>query len=157
MSIDLGHTEFFTIIGAVGLGLFTAYYTYYFRMKNVFVRGITDFNRIIEGRRAREAAAKLYKKYFEKKEVDESDLHKAAEEIRKDLIIIQGLFESNMLKKKQIYEIFAGDFVKTIDSYQKYLEEFEPDGYGLDIPIQRLYNTSMKWVKENKLIKSVKN
>lgn len=157
MPLDLGPSHFLAVFGSIALAIFTAYYTFYYRWKGVFVRGITDTTRAIDGAKFRGALSKLHKKYFENKEVDEKDLHKAAEQIRADLTVVQGLIESNMMKKNRVYEIYSDIIIKAVDSYQKYLEEFNPDGYGLDIPIQRIFMTSMKWVKENKILKSVKN
>ena len=157
MAIDIWHSEFFAAIGAIALALFTAYYTFFYRWKNILVRGITDTTRAVDGSKFRSASAKLHKKYFQNKEVEESDLHKAAEQVRSDLIVVQGLIESNMLKKNRVYEIYSDIIIKTVDSYQKYLEEFEPDYVGLDIPLQRLYKKSQQWIKENKLQKAVTN
>ena len=157
MPIDTGGSEYYTMIGAVCISFFTAYYTWFFRMKNVSVRGITDSTRTVEGAKFRSASAKLHKKYFQNKEVEESDLHKAAEQVRTDLIIVEGLIEQNGLKKKRVYEIYSDIIIKAVDSYQKYLDEFEPDYVGLDIPIQRLYKKCQQWIKENKLLKSVTN
>ena len=155
--VELGGTEFFAIIGSVGLALFTAYYVAYHRMKGALVRGITDTTRTIDGAKFSGALNKLQNKFFEKKEIEDKDLHKAAEQIRSDLITVQGLIESNMMTKKRVYGIYSDIIVKAVDSYKKYLEKFEPDGYGLDIPIQRIYNTSKKWINEKKILKSVKN
>ena len=156
MPLELGLSQFFATFGAVSLAIFTAYYIWYYRMKGVLVRGITDTTRAIDGAKFRGALRKLNKKYLENKEVDEADLHKAAEQIRSDLIVVQGLIESNMMKKKRVYEIYSDIIVKAVNAYQKYLNEFYPDAFGLDIPIQRLYKVSQKWVDENKIIKSVK-
>ncbi len=155
MAIELGHTEVITMIGAVGLSIFVAYYTMFFRKKNILVRGITDVVKASDGEKFRGASGKLYKKYFENKDVEESDLHKAAEQIRIGLIVVQGLIESNMLKKNRVYEIYSDTIVKAVDSYQKYLDEYEPNYVGLDIPIQMIYNKSQQWIKEKKLLKSV--
>lgn len=155
MAIELGHAEFFTMVGAVCISIFVAYYTMFFRKKDILVRGITDVIRTSDGVKFRGASDKLYKKYFKNKDVNELDLHKAAEQIRTDLIVVQGLIESNMMKKNRVYEIYSDIIVKAVDSYQKYLDEYEPNYVGLDIPIQMIYNKSQQWIKEKKLLKSV--
>jgi len=154
-TIELGHTEFYAIIAGVCLSAATLIITFQYRRKNLSVSGITDVTRAIDGGKFRGASNKLYGKYFENKDISESDLQKAAEQIRSDLMVIQGLIESNMVNTKRVFGTYSDIIVSSVDSYKKFLEEFEPQYSKLDVPIQKIYDTSFQWIKEKKLIKKV--
>ena len=150
-AIDLGHGEFYVIITGVLFAFLTFFITFQHRRRNMSVYGITDVTRAVDGRKFREASNNLYGKYFENKDVSESDLQDAAQQIRSDLVVIQGLIESRMVNTKLVFETYSDIIVKTMDSYKKFLDEFEPTYSELNIPIQRIYNTAVQWIKVKKL------
>ena len=153
--IDLGHAEFYAIIAGMCVSVATLLITIQYRRKNMRVMGITNITSAIDGGNFRNASNKLYGKYFENKDISESDLQKAAEQVRSDLMVIQGLIESRMVNTKRVFGTYSDVIMYTLDSYKKFLEEFEPQDSDLDAPIQRIYDTSLQWIKEKKLIKKV--
>jgi hypothetical protein len=89
----------------------------------------------------------------------------AAEQVRSELVVVMGMIETGLAKKKRIFSEHSDVIVKTIDSYRKYLAEFEPELYRgenepvfseFEIPIIKFYNTAQQWLKEGKMVKSVK-
>lgn len=149
--IDLENIDFYAIITGVLIAFWTLFITFQHRRRNMSIYGIIDVTRSVDGRKFREASNNLYGKYFENKDVSKPDLQDAAEQIRSDLVVIQGLIESHMVNTKLVFETYSDVIVRTVDSYKKFLDEFEPTYSELNIPIQRIYNTAVQWIKVKKL------
>ncbi len=80
--------------------------------------------------------------------------------------IVLSMIGTGLAKKKRIFSDHSEVIVKTIDSYRKYLEEFEPQLYRgesdpvfseFETPIKKFYNTAQQWIKEGKFVMSVKS
>ena len=123
---------------------------FHYRRKGIVIGGVTDLSRYIDGTKFRSANKKLISKYFDNKEVLEDDLRKASEEVRTDLVIAQSLIEGSMIPKKRLFGIYSDRIIKSVEAYQKYLDEFEPQAKELGPAIQKLYNSAQQWIKENK-------
>ena len=154
--VDLGHIDVFFLFAAIVVAIAAFVVPFQYRRRNVSVRGITDTTRTLDGAKFLRESRKLYGKYFENKEVSEEDLQKAAEQVRSDLIIVQGFIQSKVVNSKRVYSTYSDIIVKAVKAYQKFLEEFEPHYPVLDVPIQRIYTVCSQWVKEGKLIKQAK-
>ena len=154
--VDLGHIDVFFLFAAIAVAVAAFVVPFQYRRRNVSVRGITDTTRTLDGAKFLRESRKLYGKYFENKEISNDDLEKAAEQVRSDLIIVQGFIESKVVNSKRVYSTYSDIIVKTVDAYKKFLEEFEPHFPELDVPIQRIYTVCSQWVKEGKLIKQAK-
>ena len=154
--VDLGHIDVFFLFAAIAVAVAAFVVPFQYRRRNVSVRGITDTTRTLDGAKFLRESRKLYGKYFENKEISKDDLEKAAEQVRSDLIIVQGFIQSKVVNSNRIYSTYSDIIVKTVDAYKKFLEEFEPYYPELDVPIQRIYTVCSQWVKEGKLIKQAK-
>ncbi len=132
--------------------------------KNVSLWGHIELARIFDGPKFSGGSKKLRSKYEEGQEISEDELRLAAEQIRSELIVVMGMIGTGLAKKKRVFNEHSDIIVKTIDSYRKYLAEFEPQLYRGDsepvfsefkIPIIKFYNTAQQWLKEGKMVKSV--
>jgi len=131
--------------------------------RNVSLWGHIELARIFGGPKFSGGSKKLRSKYEEGQEVSEDELRLAAEQIRSELIVVMGMIETGLAKKKRVFNEHSDVIIKTIDSYRKYQAEFEPQLYleesvfsEFEIPIIKFYNTAQQWLKEGKMVKSVK-
>ncbi len=132
--------------------------------RGVSLWGHIELARVFDGPKFSEGSRKLRSKYEEGQEVSENELRIAAEQIRSELIVVMGMIETGLAKKKRVFNEHSDVIVKTIDCYRKYKAEFESRLYSgesepvfseFEIAIKRCYNTAQQWLKEGKLVKSV--
>ena len=133
--------------------------------KGVSLWGHIELARIFDGYKFSAGSKKLRSKYEEGQEVSENDLRTAAEQVRSELVVIMGMIGTGLAKKKRVFSEHSDTIVKTIDCYRQYKAEFESRLYSgesdpvfseFEIATKRLYNTAQQWLKEGKLVKSVK-
>ena len=157
-------TEHFAVGGAVLAALLGFIIPFIYTRKNTSLWGHIELARIFDGPKFSQASKKLRSKYEEGKEFSEDDLRSAAEAVRSELVVVMGMIETGLAKKKRVFSEHSDVIVKTIDSYRKYLAEFEPELYRgenepvfseFEITIKKCYNTAQQWLKEGKLVMSV--
>lgn len=149
LQIPLPDIDFSVILIAVIASIIGFVVPFHYRRKGIIIGGVTNLSKYIDGTRFRSANKKLLSKYFENKEVSEDDLRYASEEVRTDLVIAQSLIEGNMIPKKRLFGIYSDRIIKSVDAYQKYLDEFEPQANELGPAIQKLYSSAQQWIKRN--------
>ncbi len=158
--------EHFAVLGAVIAALTGFVIPFIYTRKNVSLWGHIELARIFDGPKFSGGSKKLRSKYEEDQEISEDDLRLAAEQIRSELVVVMAMIETGLAKKKRVFSEHSDVIVKTIDSYRKYMAEFEPQLFRgesepvfseFEIPIKRCYNTSQQWIKEGKVIQSVKD
>ncbi len=158
--------EHFAVLGAVIAALTGFVIPFIYTRKNVSLWGHIELARIFDGPKFSGGSKKLRSKYEEDQEISEDDLRLAAEQIRSELVVVMAMIETGLAKKKRVFSEHSDVIVKTIDSYRKYGAEFEPQLYRgesepvfseFEIPIKRCYNTAQQWIKEGKVIQSVKS
>ena len=156
--------EHFAVLGAVIAALTGFVIPFIYTRKNVSLWGHIELARIFDGPKFSGGSKKLRSKYEEDQEISEDDLRLAAEQIRSELVVVMAMIETGLAKKKRVFSEHSDVIVKTIDSYRKYLTEFEPQLYHgedepvfseFEIPIKKCYNTAQQWLKEGKLVMSV--
>jgi len=159
-------TEHFAVGGAVLAALLGFIIPFIYTRKNTSLWGHIELARIFDGPKFSQASKKLRSKYEEDKEISEDDLRSAAEQVRSELVVVMGMTETGLAKKKRIFSEHSDIIVKTIDAYRKYMTEFEPQLYlgesdpvfsEFEIPLKKVYNTAQQWLKEGKLVMSVKD
>ncbi len=74
------------------------------------------------------------------------ELKKSVEKVRNDLIMIQSWIEEKGVPRMIVQKLYSGVFVKMIEAYVKYMEEFHPTAQ-IERPIRKLYKSSSKWLK----------
>ena len=157
-------TEHFAVGGAVLVALMGFIIPFLYTRRNVSLWGHIELARIFGGPKFSVGCKKLRSKYEEGQEVSEDELRLAAEQIRSELIVVMGMIETGLAKKKRVFNEHSDVIIKTIDSYRKYLAEFEPELYRgenepvfseFEITIKKCYNTAQQWLKEGKLVMSV--
>ncbi len=109
-------------------------------------RGLSEIIRILEADDSWRARRILVLKYEKKLETNEMELKKSVEKVRNDLIMIQSWIEEKGVPKMVLQELYSGVFVKMIEAYVKYMEEFHPTAQ-IERPIRKLYKTSNIWYK----------
>jgi len=158
-------TEHFAVSGAVLAALLGFIIPFLYTRKNVSLWGHIELARIFDGAKFSQASKKLCSKYEEGKEISEDDLRSAAEQVRSELVVVMGMIETGLAKKKRVFSEHSDIVVKTIDAYRKYLTEFEPQLYHgesdpvfseFEITIKKCYSTAQQWIKEGKLVTSVR-
>ncbi len=161
---DVG-TGHFAVGGAVIAALVGFIIPFIYARRNVSLWGHIELARIFDGPKFSGGSQKLRSKYEEGQEVSEDDLRLAAEQVRSELVVVMGMIETHLAKKKRIFTEHSDVIVKTIDAYRKYKAEFESRLYGgesepvfseFEIAIKRCYNTAQQWLKEGKVVQSVK-
>ncbi len=157
-------TEHFAVGGAMIAALVGFIIPFIYTRRNSSLWGHIELARIFDGPKFSGGSQKLRSKYEEGQEVSEDELRLAAEQVRSELIVVMAMIGTGLAKKKRVFNDHSDTIVKTIDSYRKYLEEFEPRLYGgesdpvfseFETPMKRFYNISQQWIKEGKLVKSV--
>jgi len=160
---DVG-TEHFAVGGAMIAALAAFIIPFIYTRRNSSLWGHIELARIFDGPKFSEGSKKLRSKYEEGQEISEDELRLAAEQVRSELIVVMAMIGTGLAKKKRVFNDHSDTIVKTIDSYRKYLEEFEPRLYGgesdpvfseFETPMKRFYNIAQQWIKEGKLVKSV--
>ena len=126
------------------------------RRKNITMRGMATLARTMDGVRFRGASKKLRSHYFEGEKIEQDDLDKAAEQIAINLTIVQGLIEAKYIPKKRASGLYADIIVRTIDAYQKYLQDTQPQYPVISPPMRRLYANSQEVLGRGNLYKAVK-
>jgi hypothetical protein len=160
---DVG-TEHFSVVGAIIAAFVGFIIPFVYTRRNTSLWGYIELARLFDGPKFSGGSKKLRSKYEEGQEVSEEDLRIAAEQVRSELIVVMGMIGTGLAKKKRVFGEHSDVIVKTIDSYRKYLAEFEPELYHgedepvfseFEIPIKKCYNTAQQWLKEGKLVMSV--
>ena len=160
---DVG-TQHFAIVGAMLAALTGFIIPFIYTRRNSSLWGHIELARIFDGPKFSVGSKKLRSKYEEGQEVSEDELRLAAEQVRSELVVVMAMIGTGLAKKKRVFNDHSDTIVKTIDSYRKYLEEFEPRLYGgesdpvfseFEIPMKRFYNIAQQWIKKGKLVKSV--
>jgi len=155
-------SEHFAVLGAIIAALTGFAIPFIYTRKNISLWGHIELARIFAGPRLSGGSKKLRSKYEEGQEVSEDDLRLAAEQVRSELVVVMGMIETGLAKKKRIFSEHSDVIVKTIDCYRKYRTEFESRLYRgesdpvfseFEIPIKKCYNTAQQWIKEGKLVK----
>ena len=157
-------TEHFAVGGAMIAALVGFIIPFIYTRRNSSLWGHIELARIFDGPKFSGGSKKLRSKYEEGQEVSEDELRLAAEQVRSELIVVMAMIGTGLAKKKRVFNDHSDTIVKTIDSYRKYLEEFEPRLYGgesdpvfseFETPMKRFYNIAQQWIKDGKLVKSV--
>jgi len=158
-------TEDFAVGGAMLAAMAAFIIPFIYTRRNSSLWGHIELARIFDGPKFSWGSKKLRSKYEEGQDVSEDELRLAAEQVRSELIVVMAMIGTGLAKKKRVFNDHSDTVVKTIDSYRKYLEEFESRLYSgesdpvfseFEIPLKRFYNTAQQWIKEGKLVKSVK-
>jgi len=160
---DVG-TGQFAVGGAVIAALAGFIIPFIYARRNSSLWGHIELARIFDGPKFSGGSKKLRSKYEEGQEVSEDELRLAAEQVRSELVVVMAMIGTGLAKKKRVFNDHSDTIVKTIDSYRKYLEEFESRIYSgesdpvfseFETPIKKFYNIAQQWIKEGKLVKSV--
>ena len=109
-------------------------------------RGLSEVIRILEADDSWRARRILILKYEKKLETNEMELKKSAEKVRTDLIMIQSWIEEKGVPRKVLQDLYSGVFVKMIEAYVKYMEEFHATAQ-IERPIRKLFKSSHRWIK----------
>jgi hypothetical protein len=131
---------------AMGFTAFAFFYPTYFSRKQNMGRGLSEAIRILEADDSWRARRTLVLKYEKKLEPNEKDLKKSVEKVRNDLIMIQSWIEEKGVPRSTIQNLYSGVFLKMIDAYVKFMEEFYPTA-KIEHPIRKLYKSSYRWRK----------
>jgi len=138
---------YFVVIAlSTGITAFAFFYPTYFSRRQNMGRGLSEAIRILEADDSWRARRVLILKYEKKLEPNEMELKKSVEKVRNDLIMIQSLIEEKGVPRMVLQELYSGVFVKMIEAYVKYMEEFHPTAQ-IERPIRKLYKTSNIWYK----------
>ena len=158
-------TQHFAVGGAIIAALTGFIIPFIYTRRNTSLWGHIELARIFDGPKFSGGSKKLRSKYEDGQEVSEDDLRLAAEQVRSELVVVMGMIETGLAKKKRIFSEHSDVIVKTIDAYRKYNAEFESRLYSgesepvfseFEIAIKRCYNTAQQWLKEGKVVQSVK-
>jgi len=138
---------YFVVIAiSTGITAFAFFYPTYFSRRQNMGRGLSEIIRILEADDSWRARRILVLKYEKKLETNEMELKKSVEKVRNNLIMIQSWIEEKGVPKMVLQELYSGVFVKMIEAYVKYMEEFHPT-IQIERPIRKLYKSSSKWYK----------
>ena len=138
---------YFVVIAiSTGITAFAFFYPTYFSRRQNMGRGLSEAIRILEADDSWRARRILVLKYEKKFETNEMELKKSVEKVRNDLIMIQSLIEEKGVPTMILQELYSGVFVKMIEAYVKYMEEFHPTAQ-IERPIRKLFKSSYKWYK----------
>ncbi len=140
--------ESIAIALAIGLTSFSFFYPTFFSRRQNMGRGLNEAIRILEADDSWRARRILILKYEKKLEPNEKDLKQSAEKVRNDLIMIQSWIEEKGVPKMVLLNLYSGIFVKMIEVYAKFMEEFYPTAQ-IERPIRKLYKSSYRWYKRH--------
>ena len=138
--------HFIVIAFSMGITAFAFFYPTYFSRRQNMGRGLSEIIRILEADDSWRARRILVLKYEKKLETNEMELKKSVEKVRNNLIMIQSWIEEKGVPKMVLQELYSGVFVKMIEAYVKYMEEFHPTTQ-IELPIRKLYKSSSRWIK----------
>ena len=138
--------HFIVIAISTGITAFAFFYPTYFSRRQNMGRGLTEIIRILEADDSWRARRVLILKYEKRLEPNEMELKKAANKVRTDLIMTQSWIEEKGVPKMVLENLYSGVFVKMIEAYVKYMEEFHPTDQ-IELPIRKLYKNSYSWFK----------
>ena len=144
--VDDPATQFVGMAIAMGLTAFAFFYPTYFSRRQNMGRGLSEVIRILEADDSWRARRILILKYEKKLETNEMELKKSAEKVRTDLIMIQSWIEEKGVPRAIIHDLYSGVFIKMIEAYVKYMEEFYPAAQ-IERPVRKLFKSSNKWIK----------
>ncbi len=144
--VDDPASEFVGMAIAMGLTAFAFFYPTYFSRRQNMGRGLSEVIRILEADDSWRARRILILKYEKKLESNEMELKKSAEKVRTDLIMIQSWIEEKGVPRKVLHDLYSGVFIKMIEAYVKYMEEFYPAAQ-IERPVRKLFKSSNKWIK----------
>ena len=139
-------TQFVGMAIAMGVTAFAFFYPTFASRRQNMGRGLNEAIRILEADDSWRARRILILKYEKKLEPNEKDLKKSAEKVRNDLIMIQSWIEEKGVPKMVLQNLYSGVFLKMIEAYVKFMEEFYPTAQ-IEFPIRKLYKSSYKWRK----------
>jgi len=131
---------------AMGLTAFAFFYPTYFSRRQNMGRGLSEAIRILEADDSWRARRVLILKYEKKLETNEMELKKSVEKVRNDLLMIQSWIEEKGVPTKVLQELYSGVFVKMIEVYVKFMEEFYPTAQ-IERPIRKLFKSSYRYHK----------
>ena len=137
--------HFIVIAFSMGITAFAFFYPTYFSRRQNMGRGLSEIIRILEADDSWRARRVLVLKYEKKLETNEMELKKSVEKVRNDLIMIQSWIEEKAVPRMVLHNLYSGVFVKMIEAYVKYMEEFHPTTQ-IELPIRKLYKSSSKWL-----------
>jgi hypothetical protein len=137
-------TQIIGIAFAIGVSTFSFFYPTFYSRKQNMGRGLSEIIRILEADDSWRARRILTLKYEKKLEPKEKDLKQSADKVRNDLIMIQSWIEEKAVPTMILQNLYSGVFVKMIEAYVKYMEEFHPTAQ-IERPIRKLYKHSSKW------------
>ena len=138
---------YFVVIAiSTGITAFAFFYPTYFSRRQNMGRGLSEAIRILEADDSWRARRILILKYEKKLETNEMELKKSMEKVRNDLIMIQSWIEEKGVPTMVLQELYSGVFVKMIEAYVKYMEEFHPT-IQIERPIRKLFKSSSRWYK----------
>ncbi len=146
--VDDPSMQFVGVAISLGLTAFAFFYPTYFSRRQNMGRGLNEAIRILETNDSWRARRILILKYEKKLEPNEKDLKQSAEKVRKNLIMIQGWIEEKGVPKMVLFNLYSGVFVKMIEGYAKFMEEFYPTAQ-IERPIRKLYKSSYSWHKHH--------
>ncbi len=146
--VDDPSYQFVGMAIAMGVTAFAFFYPTYFSRRQNMGRGLSEAIRILEADDSWRARRILVLNYEKKFETNEMELKKSVEKVRNDLIMIQSLIEEKGVPTMILQELYSGVFVKMIEAYVKYMEEFHPTAQ-IERPIRKLYKSSYKWHKHH--------
>ncbi len=136
---------YFVVIAiSTGITAFAFFYPTYFSRRQNMGRGLSEAIRILEADDSWRARRILVLKYEKKFETNEMELKKSVEKVRNDLIMIQSWIEEKGVPTMILQELYSGVFVKMIEAYVKYMEEFHPT-IQIERPIRKLFKSSSRW------------
>jgi len=131
---------------AMGLTAFAFFYPTYFSRRQNMGRGLSEAIRILETDDSWRARRILILKYDGKLVPNEKHLKKSAEKVRNDLLMIQSWIEEKGVPTKVLQELYSGIFVKMVEVYVKFMEEFYPTAQ-IERPIRKLFKSSYRYHK----------
>jgi len=146
--VDDPSMQFVGVAISLGLTAFAFFYPTYFSRRQNMGRGLNEAIRILETNDSWRARRILILKYEKKLEPNEKDLKQSAEKVRNDLIMIQSWIEEKGVPILVLQNLYSGVFVKMIESYAKFMEEFYPTAQ-IERHIRKLYKRSHRWHKQH--------
>ena len=145
-----GEPSLYFVVIAISTGVtaFAFFYPTYFSRRQNMGRGLSEAIRILEADDSWRARRVLVLKYEKKLETNEKELKKSVEKVRNDLIMIQSWIEEKGVPTMILQELYSGVFVKMIEAYVKYMEEFHPT-IQIERPIRKLFKSSYRYQKHH--------
>lgn len=155
--LDKGDTDFdfLSIFGALIVAIVTFFLPFHYARKGVTIWGSTEAARLFDGAKFLFGKTTLLSKYDQGKEISETDMKQAAENVRSELVVVQAMILTGLTKEKRIFRLYSDVIVETVDAYKKFLKEFEPAFPELEPPLMRIYTTAQDYLKKGKLVKDV--